>query len=45
MKGLLSKMVKDETAMAFIDDTDFVMEGEDYQNKKQIILNTYTKLF
>ena len=29
MKGPLSEIVEDETAMAFVDDIDFVTEGED----------------
>ena len=28
-----------------MDDTDFRIEGENYQNKMQTILDTYTKLF
>ena len=45
MKGAISETVEDETAVAFVDDTDFVMEGEECQQKMQTILDTYITLF
>ena len=45
MKEAILKTVKDETAVAFIDNTDFVMEGEECQQKIQTILDTYITLF
>ena len=45
MKGGILEIVEDETAVAFIDDTDFIMEGEECQRKMQTILDTYIILF
>ena len=45
MKRAISETVEDETAVAFVHDTDFVMEGEEFQWKMQTILDTYTTLF
>ena len=45
MKGAISETVEDETAVVFIDDTDFVIEGEECQQKMQTILDTCTTLF
>ena len=45
MEGSISKEAEYETAVTFVDNTDFGSEGEDYQQKMQIILNTYTRLF
>ena len=45
MKEAISETVEDETAVVFIDDTDFVIEGEECQQKMQTILDTYITLF
>ena len=45
MKGSISKETESKTAVAFVDNTDFVSEGEDYQQKMQKISDSYTRLF
>ena len=30
MKGAILEVVEDETAVAFVNDTDFITEGEEY---------------
>ena len=45
MRGPILKKEEHEAAVIFIDNTDFSIEGEDYQDKMQTILEKYTKLF
>ena len=45
MKGVILEIVEDKTTVVFIDDIDFVTEGEECQQKMQTILDTYITLF
>ena len=45
MEGLISKVAEYKIAVTFVDDMDFILEEEDSQQKIQIILDKYTRLF
>ena len=45
MEGPILKVTEYETAVTFLNNMDFVSEGEDSQQKMQMILDKYTRLF
>ena len=45
IKGPISKEEENETAVVFVDDTDFGSDGDECESKIQIILNIHTNLF
>ena len=45
IRNPVSKRIIQRIAIAFVDDTDFYTNGQDYEEKMQLIMDLYTKLY
>jgi len=45
LKDPISKEIIQRIAIAFVDDTDFYMNGPNYEQKMQLIMDMYTQLY